>query len=158
MLIDEQHLDDLKSGDVLVISHPDIDDLRMTIRRDEIVENFLGVGVIMTSDRFKIEDNDGTIHLDPGVSYDSYEMVAYVARLCEVSTIELFRYVKNMERYGLREDDVIEFVDGSRGQVIMPDFPIYANNVLYIPFKKDGTLSKVKPRMLYGNVSFKRVR
>lgn len=157
-MINSVDLENLAQGDAMVVVHPKLEDIRLTIRFDQMEESFIGVPVSLYGDRYVIEDNDGTIHNEHGVVYDAEQMSEYVNRLCGTETIELFRYVKNMERYGLRDGDVIEFHNGSRGKVIVPDFKIYANNVLYIPIKKDGALSKVKPRMLYGNVPFKIIR
>lgn len=157
-MINSVDLENLAQGDEMVVVHHKLEDLRLTIRFDQMEESIIGVPVRLYGDRYVIEDNDGTIHNEHGVVYDAEQMSEYVNRLCGTETIELFRYVKNMERYGLHEGDVIEFHNGYRGKVIVPDFKIYANNVLYIPIKKDGDLSKVKPRMLYGNVPFKIIR
>lgn len=158
MLISDLDLDNLVDGQEMVVVHPYIDGLKLVVRRSSMDSDVLGVAVTFYGDSYVLVDTDGDIHNGHDVEYDSYQMSDYVNRLCETKTIEMFRYVKTMERYGLREGDVVEFHNGSRGKVILPDFKIYANNVLYVPIKKDGTLSKVKPRMLYGNVPFKIIR
>lgn len=148
------HLLNLKNEEALILYNSHIP-CTITIRKDYRIEEMLNIPVVFYSDSFLIKDNLTKYFQEHDVKLSNEELILYIDELLSCKTPQLFGYLKNLKRKGLKMGDKIVFTDGRTGQILIPDESlIHSVNIMYVPFKKDGTLSKVKPRYIYANDEF----
>ena len=71
-----------------------------------------------------------------------------------------FHYIRKLKEKGLEIGTRIRFKDGKEAEIapLTDKCPSVIRALFYIPLKKDGTLSKVKPRILYGNMDYEAIK
>lgn len=159
-VIEVKDLKSLKDNQEIELNHPLIQHLTIKVRKDYRVESVIGVPVTFYGANFIVEEEY------PGVTFsrrhevllNSQEMVSYIKRLLTCRTKPLHDLVRNMQEKGVFENDVIEFENGNRGVIFYSELmDASVRNVQYVPLKKDGTLSKVKPRLIYAGDKYQKI-
>lgn len=148
----------LKDAATYEVQHPHLENIQLTVYRDTVTKAVLGVPTHFYGNTFRVHDNGDTIHQEHAVNLTAKEAAEYIESLCRTVTKQEFFYVRTLKEKGVAVGDEIQFEDGKRA-VIVPlsevDSPLI-RSVFYVPLKKDGTPSKVKPRILYGNMAFEK--
>jgi hypothetical protein len=152
-----QDIRKLKKDNELVVEMPYIKGITLTIQREQKEMSVLGVPTMFYGEQFVVKDNADTIHCEHDVLLEADKMVEYVESLKRATNLKEFHYYRKLKEKGLTYASKIEFGDGKQA-VIAPlseDCPDVMRALFYIPLKKDGKPSKIKPRILYGNAVFK---
>lgn len=147
----------LKNGSNLTIYHPLLNGIELYIQKEHTVMSVLGIPTKMYGEKYIVSDNADTIHNDHEVLLSADNMENYIQTLCQTTTKKEYHYVRKLKEKGLQIGSKIEFEDGKQG-VITPlseDCPDVLRALFYLPLKKDGKESKVKPRILYGGTIYK---
>lgn len=154
--IQKSILEHLPDETVFGVSHPFIEGVKLYIKKDIITEHILGVPTRFYGNKFVIEDTADRIHNVHDIKLDASEMTNYINRLLRTKSLKEYHYLRKLEEKGLAIGSVIEFEDGKKA-VIVPlsdECPEIVRSLFYRPLKKDNTVSKIKPRILYGNTKF----
>lgn len=139
------------------LTHPYLEGVDIYIKKEIITESVLGIPTRFYGNSLVIEDTADTIHNVHDVKLQPAEMTDYVNRLLLTLSLKEYHYLRKLEEKGLTIGSVIEFEDGKTA-IIVPlsnECPDVVRALFYRPLKKDGTVSKIKPRILYGNTKFK---
>ncbi|WP_099301879.1 hypothetical protein [Bacillus sp. Marseille-P3800] len=139
----------------LTLKHPIIKFLEIEILVHQEKTEILGSKVLFNTNNYIVKDNQ--TNTNHNVVLSNEEIINYANDLLQATTLGEYKYFKNLYEKDLRIGSVIEFTDGKKATVIHPEGEISNINIQYIPHKKDGSLSKVKPRLLYRGVCYKRV-
>ncbi|WCK57485.1 hypothetical protein PP175_25810 (plasmid) [Aneurinibacillus sp. Ricciae_BoGa-3] len=145
----------LQNNEQIEIEHPNIDNLTLKIRRDFNVQGVLNVPTVFYGEKYIIEDTMNKVHPKHKLFINEEEMVAYIHDLLEVKTISAFGYVRNLREQDVKLNDIVEFENGKRGVIAMPEEESYPPNLRHIPLKADGRISKHRPRIIYGGDKFR---
>lgn len=150
----------LKGSETYEIQHPQLKEIQLKVYREHMIQEVLGVPTAFYGATFKVHDNGDTIHQEHHVDMGLEEVSAYIENLCETKTRQEFFYVRSLREKGLQVGDIIQFSD-QKEAIIVPLDEVQTDlirSVYYVPLKKDGTPSKVKPRILYNNSVFEVIR
>lgn len=156
-LINKNELNELKTNKQLILELPHVPGINLTIYRDCKILHVLGIPATFYGELFLIEDNADSIFKEHKLTLNLDEMYEYVQELLEAKNKQELHYIRSLKEKGLQLGSEIEFEDGKRA-VIVPlseDCQYLLRALFYIPLKKDGTMSKIKPRILYGNAVYK---
>lgn len=149
----------LKGADEYVIDHPNLSSVQLRVYREVLIEQILGHSTTFYGTAFKVQDNADNIHQIHQLDLTLKETVSYVESLCTATTKQEFFYIRTLKEKGLAVGDVIEFEDGKQGIIVSlteVDVPLI-RSLFFVPLKKDGSQSKVKPRILYGTYKYKKL-
>lgn len=149
-------LQELKDDEEIVLQHPLIKGLVLKIRRECMIDTVLNAPVVFYGSKYIISDSGDNVFPQHEVLLNEKEMTDYVKQLLAAPHAWLFYYFRSLARKGLSPGDIIEFEDGKKGIIVIPEGDSFGRNLAYIPLKKDGTKSKHKPRILYGNDTYKK--
>ena len=150
----KEHILELKEEDIYVYKNEKI---RIELSEILIEETILGQknlfknGNLELSIYFRIKDKD--IHyVCKNISKNDIDYIEEIInRLLKCEYIGELAYVVGLINKNFKENDLIK-VDNKIG-IIAPYSDEYKyeriTNLRYIPLKKDGSLSKVKPRLIY---------
>lgn len=155
--VTETDLKKLKNEEEIVLQHHKIKGVELKIRKDWRFEALFGSPVAFYGDSYIVTDNTDKAFPNHGVLYNQKEMVNYLKELLETENLSLYHYLRNLAKRELRPGDMIEFDDGKKGVITIPEGDTFPRNAVYIPMKKDGTLSKLKPRYIYANSNYQKV-
>lgn len=147
----------LKENEEILIKHPFIPELELTVGKERKVENVLGVPTLFYGATNEIKDNENQIFPIHKVCLIEEDLKKYIDKLLNCKTLADFKYQRLLKEKGLEVGDKIELENGNKGIVCDMEGE-FSSNARYIPLKKDGSLSKAKPRILYGGVSYKVIR
>jgi len=152
-----QEMDSLKNGEELTVFHPILKEIHMFIKRETKIMKVLGVPTSFYGQKYTVRDNADTIHCEHEVLLNDLEMHEYIQRLCLSKTKKEYHFERKLQEKGLQVGNLIEFQDGKQAVIVSlsDDCPDIMRSLFYLPLKKDGTPSKVKPRILYGNTIYK---
>ena len=150
-------LEVLGNEEELILQHPKIKGVVLKIRKDWRVESFLGSPVALYGENYVVSDNADRVYPNHDVLYNKEEMLDYLEGLLEADNLSLYYYYRNLGSRKLKPGDVIEFEDGKKGVIAVPEGDTFPRNIVFIPLKKDGTLSKVKPRYIYANTNYQKI-
>jgi hypothetical protein len=139
----------LRDEDQIQIQHPLLLGMILHIRKDYKVEQVLNQNVTFYSNNFVLFESFDKVHPKHDVLFKADELVGYLKSLLACNSVSEFHYIRRLQEKGLQVSDIIEFEDGKRGMVHMPEGLGYARNIQYIPLKKDGEISKQRPRFMY---------
>jgi hypothetical protein len=151
-------LKELGDNEQIIIHHPLITALVLKIRREFKVETMINIPVVFYGGKYVIEDTGDRVFPQHEVLYSEEEMTTYVEKLLTARHTSMFYYIRSLARKELEPGNVIEFEDGKRGVIAVPEGDSFGRNLVYIPLKKDGTLSNHKPRLLYGNDVYQKIK
>lgn len=146
----------LKDGEEIIFYHPKLKGIEMIVSRETKIMPVLGVPTRFYGTNYAVRDNADTIHNEHDVLLNPVEMSKYIETLSGATTKQEYHYIRKLQEKGLKVGSKIEFEDGKTA-VIAPlteDCPSVIRALFYIPLKKDGKPSKVKPRILYGGTKF----
>lgn len=151
-----KNIENLENEEKITVQLP-FDGIKLTIERQSEIMPVLGVPTTMYTDKFVIHDNDGRLFLKHDVALSAEDMLEYVATLKETRNKKEFHYARKLKEKGLKAGTKIEFKDGKQALIapLSEDCPPTHRALFYIPLKKDGSISKVKPRILYGGTEYK---
>ncbi|PLS19423.1 hypothetical protein CVD28_03130 [Bacillus sp. M6-12] len=155
-VITAHDLKELGDNEQIVIHHPLITGIILKIRKEFKVETMLNIPVVFYGEKYVIEDSGDKVFPQHEVLFNEEEMVAYVEKLLSCKNKELLYYLRSLARKELEVGNVIEFEDGKKGVIVIPEGFI-GRNPMFVPLKKDGTKSNHKPRYIYANDSFKKI-
>lgn len=147
----------LKNEEVIVLKHPKIMGIVLEIRKDWRVESMLGAPVAFYGENYVVSDNADRVYPHHGVLYNKEEMMSYIEGLLEADSPSLYHYRRNLASKDLKPGDVIEFEDGKRGVIAVPAGDTFPRNIVFTPLKKNGELSKVNPRFIYANTTYRKI-
>ena len=147
----------MKDNEEFHILHSNIKGIQLKIRKDFRIESVLNQPVVFFGEKLIIEDNLDKVWPKHDVLLGAEEMLTYIDELLSCKTPSLYKYTRTLKEKGLSVDDIIEFDNGVKGVIYLPKEDETASNILYIPLKADGTLSKHKPRLIYGNSIYQKI-
>lgn len=156
-MITLNNLKNLKKGQTIQIQHPLMEQVSLTIQHDFIIDYFFNMPTTLYSDQFIVIDNHNRIRPKHKLVLSKREVIDYISELFKADSIYKFNYIRNLKERNLSIGSIIEFTNKSQGVICEPYDEYNAYNLRYIPLKKDGTISKMKPRYLYGNATYKEV-
>jgi hypothetical protein len=148
-------LESLVDGDAYTIEHMNLYDVFLKIEKAHFGDVVLNTPIVFyNTSKYVISDSTSVFDTQK-VELEAEEMVAYVGELLNCRSMAEFKYCKKLKEKGLRIGDIIQFSDGKRGVVSRQTVEQGSiPNIRYIPLTQKGTVSKVKPRILYGGVEF----
>lgn len=148
-------LNKIKDNDQLVIEHSLLN-IIIKVRKEFSIDKVLNIPTVFYSiDKFIIEDSYDNIFGKHNLSLSSEEMLRYIEDLLNAKDIIEFRYIRTLKENNIHLNDIIEFENGVKGVISKPTHIANSRNLNYIHLKKNGTLSKVQPRLIYNKDEYK---
>lgn len=150
-------LERLKDEEVIILPHPKINGVVLKIRKDWRIESVLSTPVAFYGERYIVADNADRVYPNHDVLYNEEELMDYLRGLLQADNLALYHYYRNLASRNLKPGDVIEFEDGKKGVITVPEGDTFPRNIVFIPLKKNGELSKVSPRYIYANTNYHKI-
>lgn len=150
----EETLNNLEDNKTLVIKHPYLENVQVSVGKEAKVEEFFGAPVHLISVDNKIWDNTDKVFPVHKLSLTNKEIEEYMNELLNCKTLASFKYCRALKEKSLKVNDVVEFIDGKKGVIYEEPDTGAPTNARYTPLKKDGTLSKSRPRLIYAGMQY----
>jgi hypothetical protein len=138
-----------------------LEQIIIKLRRYFIVENVLNIPTVCYGKNIMIKDtiDKYEVFSEHKVNLKTNkEIVEYVNSLLECKTLTEYYMAISLKEHELELGDIIEFKkNGKKGVLTKGREPFYSRGVFYKPLKKDGTISKVLPRYIYGGIEYEKI-
>jgi len=153
--VSEEALNELEDNKILVIKHPHLQDVQISVGKEAKVEEFLGAPVRLLSVDNKVWDNTDKVFPVHKLSLTNKEIAEYITELLNCETLASFKYCRALKEKNLKINDVVEFNNGKKGVIYKEPDMSAPTNARYTLLKKDGNLSKCLPRLIYAGMEYK---